>query len=122
MAIDNREKTLVEKALEEWIGVKRIDVRHSFDKMDEYNRDAFKYVHYIYSDNQGTEIIFDTLSESVFLHLNSDTRCFSLEVLCLLIERAKELGFEQVNWNNETGRFDRTRVNKEVCCDEKETP
>lgn len=93
-----RELTPIEKKMQIW-GYELFDIERSIVDGDE--EIAFLYVY----KNELSTITFECISETIVIKGNS---FLTLEIPILIVERTKELGWEQCSWNSEKEEFDRS--------------
>lgn len=76
--------TPIEKKMKDFAGFELIEVTHYISQPDDY-------MYKSYDDY----IIFDTLSETIKINCST-----TIDILYLIIERTKELGWVQWRWDN----------------------
>lgn len=96
-----RDLTPVENELQNW-GYKLYNIEQGM--VDGNGNITFVYVY----KNDLSTISFEDISETIIIKGNS---FLPVEIPILIIERTKELGWKQFNWNNKKGLFD--RIDKE---------
>lgn len=87
--------TPVEKELQNW-GYKLYNIEHVMV-------DGNITLVYVYKSDL-CSISFENISETIIIKGNG---FLPIEIPILIIERTKELGWEQFTWNSKTGIFDR---------------